>query len=66
MRTLKNIAIRLARMLLFLVFGIPIIVAIPVFIIAYIISGKNLFYWTLEKHETLDSKLTELLSNDNK
>lgn len=66
MRTLKNMAVRLARILLFLVFGIPIIVAIPVFLIVYIISGKNLFYWVLEKHETLDSKLTELLSNDNK
>lgn len=66
MRTLKNMAVRSARILLLIVFGILFIVAIPVIPIVYIISGKNLFYWTLEKHETLDSKLTELLSNDNK
>ncbi len=66
MRTLKNMAVRLARILLFLVFGIPFIAAIPVFPIVYIIIGEDLFYWILEKHETLDSKLTELLSNDNK
>lgn len=66
MRILKNMTVRLARMLLFLVLGIPIIVASPVIPIVYIISGKDLLDWILEKHETLDSKLTKLLSNDNK
>ena len=66
MRTLKNMAVRLARILLLIVFGILFIVAIPVIPIVYIISGKDLLDWITEKHETLDSKLTKLHSNDNK
>lgn len=62
MRTLKNMAVRLAIMLLPLASGILSIVVSPVIIIVYIISGKNLFDWIVEKLETLDSKLTELLS----
>lgn len=66
MRTLKNMAVRLARILLLIVFGILFIVALPVIPIVYIISGKDLLDWITKKHETLDSKLIKLLSQENR